>query len=215
MHTIHSKDGMQSPYGLFKLMKKKGLRGVAPTEHWRAATLKVIERDGRFIIPACEYKTSDYGEVIGLFISEHIENRSFIEISEDIHACNGLVVLPHPRDPLRKYTALRKGLPDDIITKHVDLIEGINSRCIIHHFNKRAQKLAKRLNKPMTAGSDGHTSWEMGHAKTWLQDIETADDIYEELKKGRTQITGYPSFFMLHIPTMLWERVRKIAYDSW
>ncbi|MGY5864011.1 MAG: PHP domain-containing protein [Candidatus Thorarchaeota archaeon] len=215
MHTIHSKDGMQNPYSLFKMMKKKGLRGVAPTEHWRASTLKVIERDGLFIIPACEYKTTDYGEVIGLFVSEHIENRSFAEVAEDVHDNNGLVVLPHPRDPLRKYTAIRKGLPDELITKHVDLIEGINSRCIIDYFNKRAQRLAKRLKKPMTAGSDGHTSWEMGHAKTWLQDIETADDIYNELKMGRTQITGWSSFFMLHIPTMLWQRVRKIAYDSW
>jgi predicted metal-dependent phosphoesterase TrpH len=215
MHTIHSKDGMQNPYSLFKMMKKKGLRGVAPTEHWRAATLKVIERDGRFIIPACEYKTSDYGEVIGLFISEHIENRTFEEIAEDIHDNNGLVVLPHPTDIFRKYTAIRKGLPEELITKHVDLIEGINSRCIFDYFNKQAQKLAKQLNKPMTAGSDGHTYWEMGHAKTWLQDVETADDIYDELKKGRTQITGWPSFFMLHIPTMLWQRVRKIAYDAW
>ena len=214
-HTIHSKDGMQNPHTLFKLMKKKGLRGVALTEHWRASTLKVIEREGRFIIPACEYKTTDYGEVIGLFISKHIENRSFSEVAEDIRDNNGLVVLPHPRDPLRKYTAIRRGLPDDLIVKHVDLIEGINSRCIIDYFNKRAQRLAKRLNKPMTAGSDGHTSWEIGHAKTWLQDIETADDIYEELKKGRTQITGWPSFFMMHIPTMLWQRIRRIAYDSW
>lgn len=215
MHTIHSKDGMQNPYTLFKMMKKKGLRGVAPTEHWRASTLKVVEREGRFIIPACEYKTTDYGEVIGLFVSEHIENRSFVEVSHDIRDNNGLVVLPHPRDPLRKHTAIRRGLPDDLIMKHVDLVEGINSRSIIDYFNKRAQRLAKRLNKPMTAGSDGHTSWEMGHAKTWLQDIETADDIYRELKQGRTQITGWPSFFMLHIPTMLWQRVRKVAYDSW
>lgn len=215
MHTIHSKDGMQNPYTLFKLMRKKGLRGVAPTEHWRAATLKVIERDGRFIIPACEYKTTDFGEVIGLFVTEHIENRSFEEVAEDIHDCNGLVVLPHPRDPLRKYTAIRRGLPDDIITRHVDLIEGINSRCIIPYFNKRAQKLAERLKKPMTAGSDGHTFLEIGHAKTWLLDINTADDIYEELKQGRTQISGYPSLFIWHIPTMLWQRVRKVAYDAW
>ncbi|MFW9810109.1 MAG: PHP-associated domain-containing protein [Candidatus Thorarchaeota archaeon] len=215
MHTIHSKDGLQNPYSLFKLMKKKGLRGLAPTEHWRAATLKVIERDGRFIIPACEFKTTDYGEVIGLFVTEHVENRSFAEICDDIHDCNGLVVLPHPRDPLRKYAAIRKGLPDDLIVKHVDLIEGINSRCIIDYFNKQAQELANRLEKPMTAGSDGHTFLEIGNAKTWLQDIETADDIYEELKKGRTHITGWPSFFLWHIPTMLWQRVRKIAYDSW
>ena len=215
MHTLHSKDGFQKPSSLFMIMKRHNLRGVAPTEHYRAATLKVVERDGRFIIPACEYKSTDYGEIIGLFISEHVENRTFEEIAEDVHDQNGLVILPHPRDPLRKQTALRKGLPDDIIKKHVDLIEGINSRCIVQYFNTRAQKLAKRLGKPVTAGSDGHTWLEMGHARTWLQDIESANDIYNELKAGRTQITGWPSLFIFHIPTMLWQRVRKIAYDAW
>jgi len=215
LHTYHSKDGFQSPYTLFKMMKKKGLRGVAPTEHWRAATLKVIERDGRFIIPACEYKSSDFGELIGLFVSEHVENRTFAEIAEDVHEQNGLTILPHPMDPLRKHTAIRKGLPEELIIKHVDLIEGINSRCFIPLFNTRAQKLAKRLKKPMTAGSDAHSFLETGHAKTWLQDIETADDIYKELKAGRTQITGYPSFFFWHVPTMLWQRIRRIAYDAW
>jgi len=215
MHTYHSKDGFQSPYNLFKMMKKKGLRGVAPTEHWRAATLKVIQREGRFILPACEYKSSDYGELIGLFISEHVEDRTFAEIAEDVHAQNGLIILPHPMDPLRKHAAIRRGLPEESIIKHVDLIEGINSRCIINLFNTRAQKLAKRLNKPVTAGSDGHSFLEMGHARTWLQDIETADDIYRELKDGRTQISGYPSIFFWHIPTMLWQRIRRIAYDAW
>ncbi len=215
MHTFHSKDGLQSPYSLFETMKKKGLRGVAPTEHFRAANLRVIHRDGKFILPACEYKSKDFGEVIGIFISGHIENRTFAEISEDIHDMNGLVILPHPTDVLRKYTAIRRGLPEHLIAKHVDLVEGINSRCIVNSFNKSAQNLARRLNKPMTAGSDGHSVFEMGHAKTWLQDIETADDIYDELKAGRTQITGYPSFFIVHIPTMLWQRIRRISYDAW
>jgi predicted metal-dependent phosphoesterase TrpH len=197
------------------MMKKKNLQGVAPTEHYRAATLKTIERNGRFIIPACEYKSSDYGEIIGLFISEHVRNRSFAEIAEDVHDINGLTILPHPRDPLRKYTAIRRGLPESLIVKHIDLIEGINSRCIIDAFNKSAQKMAKRLKKPMTAGSDGHSFLEMGHARTWLQNIRDANDIYEELKAGRTQITGYPSFFFVHLPTMLWQRIRRISYDSW
>ncbi|MGQ4912666.1 MAG: PHP-associated domain-containing protein [Candidatus Thorarchaeota archaeon] len=215
MHTIHSKDGFINPHDLFKIMKRHNLRGLAPTEHQRAATLKTIERDGRFILPACEYKSTDYGELIGLFISEHVENRSFVEIAEDVHDQNGLVILPHPRDPLRKYTAVRKGLPDDIIVKHVDLIEGINSRCIVPYFNMRAKRLAARLNKPMTAGSDGHTWLEIGHARTWLQDIDTVDDIYRELKRGRTQITGWPSMFVYHLPTIFWQRIRRLAYDAW
>ncbi len=215
VHTIYSKDGLNSPRTLFKTMRKKGLRGIALTEHWYPALRHVIEKDERFILPACEFKSTDYGEVIGIFINEVIKNRTFEEIAEDIHAQGGLVILPHPRDPTRKYTAIRKGLPDEIISKHVDLIEGINSRCIIDLFNKRAQKLAKRLNKPMTAGSDGHTYFEVGNARTWLQDIDTAEDIYSRLRRGQTQITGHSSMFIWHIPTMLWMRVRRIAYDAW
>ncbi len=211
MHTLHSKDGLNHPRDLFKLMKHNDLRGLAPTEHWRASTLKIIERNSRFIIPACEFKCTDYGEVIGMFLNEDIENRSFEEICEDIHAQGGLVILPHPCDPFRKHTAVRRGLPERLISKHVDLIEGINSRCVIDLFNKRAQRLAKRLSKPMTAGSDGHSFLEVGNAKTWLQDIDTAEDIYKELKSGRTQITGHSSLFIAHIPTMIWQRARKIA----
>ncbi len=212
-HTLHSKDGLNDPKGLFKLMKKKNLRGLALTEHWRASTLKVIEKDDRFILPACEFKTTDYGEVIGLFLSDHIENRTFEEVADDVHAQGGLVVLPHPCDPLRKHTAIRKGLPENLMRKHVDLIEGINSRCIINLFNTWAQKLAKRLEKPVTAGSDGHSFLEVGNARTWLQDISCPEDIYTALKKGRTQITGHCSIFLYHIPTMLWQRLRKIAYE--
>ncbi len=215
MHTLHSKDGLNKPKDLFKLMRKHDLRGLAPTEHWRAATLKIIERDGRYIIPACEYKSTDYGELIGLFINDHVKNRTFAEIAEDVHTQGGLTVLPHPMDPLRKQTAMRKGLPEDLIVKHVDLIEGINARCILPLFNTWAQNLARKLGKPMTAGSDGHSWLEVGHARTWLQDITNAEDIYTELKQGRTQISGAPSIFFTHIPTMLWQRIRRIAYDEW
>ncbi len=213
MHTLHSKDGLNHPRDLFKLMKKKNLRGLAPTEHVRPSTLKVIHRNNRFIIPACEFKCTDYGEVIGLFLNDYIENRTFEEIAEDIHSQGAIVVLPHPCDPLRKQTAIRKGLPMPLIEKHVDLIEGINSRCIINLFNKRAQRLASNLGKAMTAGSDGHSFLEVGHARTWLQDIDTAEDIYQALKRGHTQITGYCSIFLYHLPTMIWQRARKIAYD--
>ena len=214
-HTTYSKDGLNNPRMLFKYMKRHDLRGIALTEHWKPSILKVIERNGRFLLPACEYKCSDYGELIGLFISEPIENRSFVEIAEDIHAQGGITILPHPMDPMRKHTALRRGLPEELVKKHVDLIEGINSRCMVNLFNTWAQKLAKRLGKPMTAGSDAHSFLEIGHARTWLQDVETADDIYGEMRKGRTQITGYCSFPLVHLPSVFWQRMRRIAYDEW
>ncbi|TFG11717.1 hypothetical protein EU537_11525 [Candidatus Thorarchaeota archaeon] len=214
-HSLHSKDGLNKPKDLFKLMRKKNLRGIALTEHWRASTLDVIEKDDRFILPAAEFKSTDYGELIGVFTQNHIENRRFIEIAEDVHDQGGFTILPHPCDPIRGQTAIRKRLPDWIIDKHVDFIEGINSRCFIPLFNKWAQDLADKLEKPMTAGSDGHSFLEVGNAKTWLQDISTAEDIYRELKRGRTQITGHCSFLFVHIPTFIWQRARRVAYDGW
>lgn len=210
-HSFHSKDGMIHLSDFFPLMKRRGLRGMALTEHEKPSILKPIQHDDCFLLNGCEFKSTDYGELIGLFISEPIKNRSFSEIAEDIHDQNGLTILPHPCDPLRKHTALRRGLPKDLIVKHVDLIEGINSRCIIDLFNKKAQKLAKQLDKPMTAGSDGHSFLEVGHAKTWLQDVEDVGDIYEALKAGRTQISGYCSLPLWHVPTVIWQRVRKLG----
>ena len=212
-HTLYSRDGLNKPSTLFKMMTKKGLRGMALTEHWQPSILKPIIRNDRFLLNGCEYKSSDHGELIGLFISEPIKNRTFAEIAEDIHDQNALTILPHPKDPFRKQTATRKKLPENLISKHVDLIEGINSRCLLPIHNTQAQRLARRLGKPVTAGSDGHFSREVGHGRTWLQDIETADDIYEELRRGRTQITGHVCFFYVHIPGFIWQRLRKWPYE--
>ena len=61
----------------------------------------------------------------------------------------------------------------------------------------------------------GKEKIEIGPDISWGFVIETADDIYEELKAGRSQITGYPSIFFTHVPTMLWQRIRRISYDKW
>ncbi len=196
---------------ILKRMKRIGLRGVAITEHEQPSLLRPVVREGLFFLNACEYKTTDYGELIGLFASEPIGRRSFVETAEAIHAQNGIVILPHPRDPMRKYSAVRRHLPESIIASHVDLIEGFNARCILSSFNKAAQELAARLKRPMTAGSDAHLPAELGHGRTLLEDIDTIDDVYEQLRAGRTRIWGRPSLFIWQVPTMIWQRVRRLA----
>jgi len=156
--------------------------------------------------------STDYGEIIGLFVTEPIPKQSFAEIAENIRDQNAIAVLPHPRDLFRRESAVRRHLPESLIVRHIDLVEGINSRCAINLFNTWAKRLAKRLGKPMTAGSDAHSFLELGHAKTWFQDIETVDDVYEALRRGRTQITGHCSFVLWQAPTMIWQRARRLVY---
>jgi len=192
-------------------MKRKGLRGMAITEHVNPSILRPIVKDNRFLLNACEHMSTDYGEIIGLFVTEPIKNRSFAEIADDIKDQGALRVLPHPTDPLRKESAMRKGLPERMMVRHIDLVEGINSRCMVNRFNVWAQQLAQRIEKPVTAGSDAHSFLEMGHARTWLQDIQDVDDIHRALRLGRTQITGHCSFYLWQMPTMIWQRARRIG----
>ncbi len=210
-HTFSSKDGMMSRRTVLRQMIRVGLRGVAITEHERPSLLRPIVQDERFFLNACEYKTTDYGELIGLFVSEPISERTLVETAEAIHEQNGIVVLPHPRDPLRKYSAVRRGLPEHIIARHVDLIEGFNARCVLRSFNLEAQELATRLGKPMTAGSDAHLPAELGHGRTLLADVDTIEDVYEQLRRGRTRIWGRPSLFFWQVPTMIWQRARRLV----
>ncbi|RDE14907.1 MAG: hypothetical protein C4K49_06835 [Candidatus Thorarchaeota archaeon] len=211
-HTIHSKDGLMNPKSVFKWMKRRELTGMAITEHKAPSFLRPVVHDGRFLINSCEFMSTDYGEIIGLFVTEPIPKQSFAEIAENIRDQNAIAVLPHPRDLFRRESAVRRHLPESLIVRHIDLVEGINSRCAINLFNTWAKRLAKRLGKPMTAGSDAHSFLELGHAKTWFQDIETVDDVYEALRRGRTQITGHCSFVLWQAPTMIWQRARRLVY---
>lgn len=46
--------------------------------------------------------STERGEVIGLFLSEEIISRNFLEVIDLIKEQGGIVVLPHPFDELRE-----------------------------------------------------------------------------------------------------------------
>ncbi|MEM4736140.1 MAG: PHP-associated domain-containing protein [Candidatus Thorarchaeota archaeon] len=210
-HSHHSKDGLMRPRDIPRWARRRGLSGIALTDHGTPSLTRPIISDDIYIINGCEFMTTDFGELIGLFVSDPIRRSSFEETAEAIHEQSGITVLPHPRDPMRKHTAMRRSLPDALIRRHIDLIEGINSRCILPVFNSWAQNLARRLEKPMTAGSDSHSFLELGHAKTWLADISSADCIFDRLRRGETIISGHSSLFLWQLPTMAWQRARKLC----
>ena len=57
------------------------------------------------------------GEVIGLFISEEIISKNFLEVIDGIKDQSGLVVLPHPFDELRR-NGLNPGKNDKKMIKN-------------------------------------------------------------------------------------------------
>ena len=200
IHSKHSKDSMLEPTKIIKIAKKKGLGGVAVTDH---GTIKggiealKINKDKDFqVIVGAEIKT-EYGDVIGIFLNEEIKSQIFMQVVEEIRGQDGLVVLAHP---------FRKSItfPKDLL-KYVDLIEGFNARSRRKN-NKRAYELATKFKKPMTAGSDAHLGFEIGKGRTIVN-----SEVREELKKGKTEIEGEEaSYYLMHGLSVTMEKVKGL-----
>lgn len=128
-------------------------------------------------ILAEEIMTSD-GEIIGLFLQEEIRPyQSAEETLDEIRAQGALSIVPHPFCSYRS-CALKKDVMERLID-HIDVIEGYNGRVLDDRDNAIAQGYAIQRWKPVSAGSDAHTSFELG--RTWLS-LEPFLDQRELLK---------------------------------
>ena len=162
IHSIYSKDAILKPERIIKMAKKKGLSGIAITDHGTikgALKTKSVAFDNFMVIVGAEVQT-DKGEIIGLFLNEEIKSRKFAEVIDEIKDQDGITVLPHPYKN-------RQCDPKDLV-EMVDLVEGLNARTS-KELNYRAQNLAKNFGLPIIAGSDAHTPFEIGQAQTIIK----------------------------------------------
>jgi predicted metal-dependent phosphoesterase TrpH len=200
VHSKYSYDSLLSPERIIKIAKKKGLDGVAVTDH---GTIKggiealKINKDKDFqVIVGAEIKT-EYGDVIGMFLNEEIKSQIFMQVVGEIRDQGGLVVLAHP---------FRKGImfPTDLL-KYVDLIEGFNARSP-KDLNKKARELARSYRMPITAGSDAHLGFEIGRGITIIN-----SGIEEALRKGGAGIGGKESnYYLVHGLSVAMEMLRRL-----
>lgn len=199
IHSKYSPDSFLQPEKIIKVAKKKGLDGVALTDH---NTLKgglealKINKDTDFeIIVGSEIKT-EYGDVLGLFLNEEIEDHSFDNVIDEIRSQGGISVLAHP---YRQYNT-----PEEIVDK-VDLVEGFNARSKLLQ-NVKSLKLADTFNKFMTAGSDTHVYFEVGKGT-----VSVDENIEKSLKKGSTKIEGKESnYYLVHSLSVLTEKIKLL-----
>jgi len=178
-HSKYSPDAFINPAKLDRILTRKGLDGIAVTDHDTirgGMEAKRLMRE-KIAIPGVEYRT-DMGDIIGLFIQEEIKSRQHEEVIDELHDQGAIVVLPHPFDAFRK--------PAYKIADKVDVIETFNSRCAFKSLNEQAAQLAEKTGKPQTGGSDAHFSFEIGNGWTEL----VGDDIRREILKGKTKVGG-------------------------
>ncbi|MCK9393370.1 PHP domain-containing protein, partial [bacterium] len=138
-HTFHSEDGTSSIKSIIKQGKKKGLDGVAITDHENADAWKEAvfwgKKCGFEIILGEEIKSSQ-GDILGLFMKEKIDGKGKDPrwIMEEIKKQGGLVFIPHPFHVIEGF---KKSLEQYLYL--IDGIEVYNGRRPLHKGDRLAE----------------------------------------------------------------------------
>jgi len=162
IHSRYSSDGVLEPEKIAKTAVKRGLDGIAITDHNTikgGLKAKKYETEDFTVIVGSEIST-ERGEIIGLFLEEEVKSKDVQEVVSGIKEQNGIVIIPHPFDKLR-HSAFHLTEED---VEFIDCIEGFNSRCVHQKHNEKAVDFAMNHNLTITAGSDAHFAWEIGNA---------------------------------------------------
>jgi len=182
MHTDHSSDCATPVEALLGEAKARGLGAIAVTDHNEiSGALEAREKaDGIKVIVGEEVKTTDQGEVIGLFIEEKIPRGGTLqEVIAEIKRQGGLVYVPHPFDRLHAvpdYPHLLDVLED------VDAIEVFNPRVAISSFNEEAVRFAEKYRIVCGAGSDAHVTAGLGSVRIRMHDFDGPQEFLESLR---------------------------------
>lgn len=185
VHTHYSYDSVITPKELVHYTKKRGLDGVAITDHDTIdGALKIAKETDFPIIPGIEV-SSIKGHIIGLNVREQIPRRlSVEETMKRIHEAGGIAIACHP------ITFFKESLGTHI-TSNFDAIEVINASAFPFGYAvKHNQKMASKLGIPKVAGSDAHYAPEIGYAYTLIDAKLEVDDIVKAICEGLCQPCG-------------------------
>ncbi|MDM7998518.1 MAG: PHP domain-containing protein [Dehalococcoidia bacterium] len=209
IHTEHSFDCSTTPKAIIRRCQKIGIDCVAVADHGTIEGALRLRETAPFKVIVAEEILTPLGEVMGMFLSETIpSNISVAEAFARIKAQNGLVCLPHPFDSMRGIHS--RGFREiAALLPQVDVIEVFNSRSLrFGRPNPKALAFATEHHLLMSAGSDAHTLWEIGHAYVDMPDFHDVDSFRRSLTDGH--IYGRHTCPLVHTASMLRTLKKKI-----
>lgn len=214
VHSKRSPDGIMGLEEIVSLGKAAGLHGVAVCDHDMALT-DVPKTEDFLIIPGVEVSTQ-FGHLLGLFVTGPVETRDFFEAAAAIHGQGGLAVLAHPFERSRDAARFLKAIP------LLDGMEVFNSRADrkIHNANALARELARSRGLRPFGGSDAHCPPEVGNGVTTVEaDALTLEAAKAALLRGDARVSGRRSRSWYTARSQLEKRRRTgasaPAYGKW
>lgn len=194
VHTSCSSDSLIPFDDLLNTCDYNGIDCVAVTDHDKIdCALRLHEIAPSRIIVGEEIHTT-MGEIIGLFLKEHIiPGLSPVDTVDKIKSQGGLVYVPHPFDKLRG-SAIKRHALEEILPK-VDIIETYNSRNVFSWSNHKALSLISGKVILAGVGSDAHSRFEVGRAYVLMEPFTCAEDFLSNLAKAEYQTRKTPVMF--------------------
>jgi len=181
-HSNHS-DGRDNVRKIVLKAVDLGLNALSITDHDTiSGSLEAAEfvRDEHIdieIIPGVEISTTD-GHLLAYGIYEDIDKgMSLKESVLEVKKRNGLTAIPHP------FQIDRHGVRRFELFKYVDAIEVFNAKFLTGFCNFLSWNVAKKLNKPMIAGSDAHSVETLGYGIT----LVFHDNVLKGIESGKTR----------------------------
>lgn len=214
VHSRRSLDGVMTLDEIVSLARARGMDGAAVCDHDLALT-EAPEYGDFLLIPGIEVSTQ-FGHLLGLFLTGPVETRDFFEAVEAIHSQGGLAVLAHPFEHSRDAGRLDHAVP------LLDGVEVWNSRANrkIPEANALAAEFARRHGLRPFGGSDAHRPQEVGGGFTAVEaEALTLDAVKAALLKGNAQASGRAGRAWYAARSQLTKRrrtgARPLSYVKW
>ena len=185
IHSKYSGDGTGSPKEIIKILQKRGLNGMAITDHNSVTgsikALEVAPKDF-IVIPGQEISTLD-GHIVALGIKKNIERELSVEETvEKIIEFGGIPIVVHL---FRNMSGIKKNNFKKIHNK-ISAIEVFNS-CSVPKSNLKSAKVANQFKIGGTGGSDSHIPEYAGFGYTLVDTNDSSlDSVLSQINKKKT-----------------------------
>lgn len=206
VHSYFSADSVADPEEIIAVAKRKGLNGIAITDHNTSECVDYFLQKGLMrsdglpvddflILPGQEITTSEgHLLALGVTLPNNLKGITPQEAIQLIHSNGGLAVPPHP------YDLFRAGIRENILEKlEFDALEVFNAATTFKCYNRRAFDYAKKRELPMTAASDAHHPEAVGTAYGTYETVDfSLTGILQAIKQvselNQTYLTAREAF---------------------
>lgn len=198
-HSFFSGDGVSTPEELIAAARRRGLQGLAITDHNTCEAMDYLSRkglirpdglpvDGFLVVPGVEVSTRE-GHLLCLGITlPNMKGEPALEVCREIHERGGIAIPAHP------YDYFRAGIRESVLqTLEFDAVEVYNAATTFQYCNRKAHTYAKTHGFPMTSGSDAHHEASIGTAYTILETEElTLENVLRQILQPGNRLVRNP-----------------------